>query len=65
MLNYIADASIWQEFCICEVRNMQALYGLRVTTLARLVTIFSQARKASGVNNDAHRRSVYLFLKIF
>ena len=38
---------------------------LRVTTLAQLVTIYSQARKASGVNNDAHRRSVYLFFKIF
>jgi len=42
---------------------MQALCGLRVTTLAQLVTIFSQARKASGVNNDAHRRSVYLFFE--
>ena len=36
---------------------------LRVTTLARLVTIYSQARKASGVNNDAHRRSSYLFFR--
>ena len=51
--------------CEVEIRNMEALYGLRVTTLARLVTIYSQARKASGVNNDAHRRSVYLFIKIF
>jgi hypothetical protein len=60
MLNNIADASIRQEFCICVVRNMQALYGLRVTTLARLVTIFSQARKASGVNTDDPKLSVYL-----
>ncbi len=26
---------------------------------------FFIGRKASGVNNDAHRRSVYLFLKYF
>ena len=48
-----------QEFCIYEVRNMQALYGLRVTTLAQLVTIFSQARKASSVNTAGPKLSVY------
>ena len=52
-----------KSFASIEARNMQALYRLRVTRLARLVTIFSQARKASGVNNDAHRRSIYLFRK--
>jgi hypothetical protein len=52
-----------KSFAFIEARNMQTLYRLQVTTLAQFVTIFSQAGKASGVNNDAHRRSICLFIK--